>query len=421
VRGAPLAHEFLRHDTRGANLDHALGTAEAFQRLLDPVWGGVFVAGREADGALQVIAEKRVLHNAAALHAFARLHAQHGDPGSRQAAEEVHRYLADWMTAPDGTFYATQEDDAPGLPSGMRAVDYYALPDGERRAMGIPPIDHAVYTDLNGRMIEAYANAYIVLRDPRYLAAARRATETLLQDRVSTDGWIRQTARTEAVASDDRMRAFDAGAGGPFLASQAWMLVASLAIYDATLEPVFLDAAKRIADASLATLRHERGGLLAAPADPSTERLAPRFPVEDNAVMARGLVRLAAFTHDDQYRTEAERILRAVAPPGALTRRGANVQGEAALAFEHLLLGPLEVSIVAEPDDPDAAALLEAAMHVRSSRRVVHFEPDGRYPRQAHPILHVCSNVACSSPIADPNRVQEVAAQLARVEGGACN
>jgi len=51
VRDAPLRLDFLRGQIRGdePRLNHALRTAEGYTQLLDPVWGGVFVASTAPD------------------------------------------------------------------------------------------------------------------------------------------------------------------------------------------------------------------------------------------------------------------------------------------------------------------------------------------------------------------------------------
>lgn len=417
VRGAPMQLALLRAETRGEDLAPALRTAESWQRLLDPVWGGVFVGALQRGGRLVPITEKRLLHNAAALEAFALAHARTGDPSARQAAAEVHRYVRDWLTDPSGGFYATQEDDAPGLPEEMRAADYYALEDdAARRRYGIPPIDHAIYADLNGRMIAAYALAAIALADDELLAAARRAGDVLAA-RQTDAGWVRQVASSEAVAQDERMRALDVR-DVPYLRAQAWALVAFTRLYDATAEARWMTRAREVADATVAALRTEQGAFRSAPS--SGAPLAPRYSLSDHAVLARGLARLGALSGEPRYAEIAAGALRVVARPGRLARRGPEVLGEVGLALEHLLLGPVEISLVADPNDPAAHALRAAAERIVSTRRVVKFEPDGRYPRQETPVAYVCTSVACSSPVADPARLAEVVAQLSRREGAAC-
>lgn len=402
VRGAPIAHAMFRAHVRGDTdaRDHALRTAEAYAALLDPVWGGVFVGGR---GDTPIV-EKRTLSNAAALQAFADAFRATDNEDWIRYAEEVDRWLREWMMSGEGVFYATQEDVAPRLPRGMSARDYYQLGDAARRTHGIPPIDRAVYADLNGRAIEAYVAVFAATGAARWLAVAERAADHVLESRRTGSGWIRQAQFDSPVTEDFRMRPMENHAT-IYLSAQARMGLAFAALYNSTGEARWLQAARDVVDACNAHLWAEDGGYYAAPADGTEEIVVRRLPVEDNAAMARLLLMMASFTQDETLSRRAELTLRAVAGPDAFRRRGPNVVGEVALAYEWLTLGPIELSIVAEPEDPRAQALLEAALAIWEPRKIVHFEPNGRYPAQDEPIVHVCTNDACSAPITDPARL----------------
>ncbi|RLB47859.1 MAG: hypothetical protein DRJ42_24460, partial [Deltaproteobacteria bacterium] len=126
---APVEHAFLRAhlwDDRDQR-EQALRTLRGWTRLIDPVWGGIFVASRRPDWT-GIIPEKRTVHQAAALYGFAEAYLVTGDDSWLGHAEAIHRYASGFMQHADGTWYATQEDAAPGLPRGMDASGYYALP-----------------------------------------------------------------------------------------------------------------------------------------------------------------------------------------------------------------------------------------------------------------------------------------------------
>jgi len=410
IRGAPIDLAFLRGWTRDDESlrHHALATAERWSTFLDPVWGGVFVAGSDE----RLIVEKRTRSNAAALRAFAHAYALTGDDLWLGHAHAVDRYMRGMMRAPSGAFYTTQEDDAPDL-GELDARAYYALDDAGRRARGIPPIDRAIYADLNGQMISAYVVAHEASREPTFLEAATEAAEAM-SSLLHEDGWIAHAAPGGS-NDDSRMRAFRPEPR-PYLGAQAWMGLAFLDLYRATGASAWLDRARRLADASLRLLAAEDGGFHDAPeADPV---LGPRIPVEANAVMARMLLQLASAARDERYQQAAERTLRAIA--GGAAERGRSVAAEVGLALEWLTVGPLEMSIVAEPGDPAARPLLEAAQGLWEPRKIIHFEPDGRYPRQERPVLHVCTRDACSSPIEDPAALAETLAGFRHADGAPC-
>lgn len=425
VRGATIEHAFLRAHARRdtERRDHALRTAEGYSQLVDPVWGGVFVAALD-DEWRAFIPEKRTAHQAAALIAFVDAYRLTGDELWLSHAHGVHRYLATVMASDEGTFYATQEDDAPGLAEGMSARDYYALGDAERRAHGIPPVDHGVYTDLNGLVIEAYARFYEATSDLTMRSVAVRAAEALLRERQTEAGWLRQSAaatmdRDDTAEADSRMRRFGVDEGA-FLSPQARFGIALIQLYRVTGEPRWLDAAKRVGDGLLGALEDDaRGGFVAGPYDGTEPEHARRRPVLDNAAAARFLSWLAWATKDERYETSSERALRYVASPEALAHRGVAVVAEAALALELATLGPVELSIVAEPGDPAAAALFAAGLAIYEPRKLLHYEPAGRYPMQDRPAMFVCTASACSNPIFEADEVAAVVVELGAADPSA--
>ena len=217
--GSRLRHLYLRaHLYDDAELKAlAIKGSEGFLANLDPVWGGSYMrsfpADMEVPGAfaeLRAIPEKRIRVQANAITAFAIGYQQTRDERYLQGIQEIDRYLAAWMMSPDGTFYTNQKSVPRGLPQGMGMAEYWSLPtDAARREFGIPPIDHAVYTDKNGEVISAYVLAFEATGNERYLARAKRAANSILSNRLHAEGWVIQTKRKR----QDRQRPTDARAG----------------------------------------------------------------------------------------------------------------------------------------------------------------------------------------------------------------
>ena len=138
---AHLRHAFLRAHARGETAwrDHGLRTLEGMTGLIDPEWGGVFVASFE--GWNKPVPEKRIAGQAAALHGFATAYRVSGDARWKAHAAAVTRYVESTLQADDGTFYTSQEDVAPKLPASLTAADYYALADGGGFAVFVKQTD----------------------------------------------------------------------------------------------------------------------------------------------------------------------------------------------------------------------------------------------------------------------------------------
>jgi uncharacterized protein YyaL (SSP411 family) len=420
ARGPAAYHALVRSFVRDepARRAHAMRTVEGFAQLLDPVWGGTFVGARERDWS-RIIPEKRTAWTLAAMDAFVAAYRQTGDRAWLDRAREVDRYLRDQMLDPAGLFYATQEDRPPEWEDEATLAEYYALGDAERRRYGVPQIDHALYTDVNAIALSSYVMLFEATLDPRDLAIAARIAVHLVTDRIREDGVVMQSG-SDDLAADRRMRGYAASAG-PYLRTQALAGRALLDAFRVTQEPRFLDRAVDVARALERELADENGGYFTGPAL-GTEAFAPRGKsMGDNAEAALFLDQLAVLMHDDAYRARAESALRAAA--ALLPARGGDVLrlGELALALEWHVLGPVEVSIVAEPADTSASALRRAAMQIYEPRKVLRFEPDGRYPRGDRPAVYVCTRERCSSPVYDADRLEAVAADLRRAdEAAAC-
>lgn len=400
----------------------SLRTVDGYARLLDPVWGGVFVAAREPDFSGPIV-EKRTANEAWALASFTLAYLRTRDARYEHDAREVLRYLHDFLRGSDGLYATTQDDAAPHLPEGMSASAYYELGDAERRAHGVPPIDHAAYTADNALVLSALVGLYEATGDATLLDEAR-ALEAALRARVDRSGWIAQTADAPSPEMDaeGRLRAF-VPEHRPFTRAQGEMGRAWLALHRATGEARYLDAARAVADVLVTRLEDlELGGFL--PAEPRAGDPVRAEPVYwENLVAARFLAELAARLHDEdaasRYRPSIERAIRRVAgSPEAIARDGTRL-ALLVQTLEATLSGPLEITVVAS-EGVDASALLAAARAIEDPRRVVLHEPPGRYPGDAMPLAYVCTALACSSPVSDPAALAPVVAEAASALGDPC-
>jgi len=407
--GPRLRHLMMRADMYGnAELEAiALRTSERFLDALDPVWGGVYNA---SFGANRYIPEKRITPQANAMWAFADAFQLTGEAHYLEGMRAVHAYLANWMTSPRGTFYTSQEDRPVGYAGSTR--DYWQAPsDAERRRHGIPPIDRAVYTDKNGQMIAAYAQAFEATGHAPYLTAATTAAGSLIATRHTEAGWMLQTEDSPEIQHAVRMRPH-ATATRPFLAAQAWFGTAALALYRVTADDTWLETANTIGKRLLVTLEDpELGGFFATTPDATDQIFGGRKPLEQNARAAHFLYDLWVYTRDDRFATPPERAVLASASPEAVRREG-RVTGELGVALEKLAAGYVEFSVVGDSSDPRAIALFDAGMRVYQPRKLLHYESPGRYPDRGQPSMYICNPDICSVPIENP---AEIPAQTARI------
>lgn len=403
-----IIHLFYRAQAEGDRQSErrALKTAYAMLGRIDPVWGGFYAAGYE--GWASPIPEKRTGAQATALEVFAYAYHLTRDPRFLKAARDVDRYLRAWMQAPDGTFYTSQKDMPPRLPEGWTTQQYFALnTDARRRRYGVPPIDHAVYTDLNARVVVAYTHLYEATGDEVYLRAAERCARALLAARQQPEGWVLHVTDNPALGRDERIH-LKSIQPRPYLRSQAHFGVALLALHKVSGDKVWLEAALRLADAMAAKLEDRKaGGFYASVSDGVATVVPQRKPLQDNGVAARFFYQLGRYTKKPEFIASAERAVRAVGISSMLEREG-RVIGDLAVAAETVTAEYVEFTVVGAPKQADAQRLFATGRTYFEPRKLLHYEQPGRYPDLGKPAMFVCSQSACSVPIFES---KDVAAQ----------
>ena len=398
----PLRHLLLRSHVYGDSKAQILAKASLDGHLqqLDPTWGGMYYAsfGRWSN----TVAEKRLESQAAALQVYADAYQLMGDAKYKDAIDNIDGYLTTFMRTEQGTFFANQQDRLATLPSNMTMDDYYALGDKERRRYGIPTIDHAVYSDVNARVILGYVMAWEATGKQAYLDTASRAAKHLLDERQTEAGWIIQFMPGADLASDQRIHVLTDKAV-PYLRTQAHFGLALMALYRATGEVRWRQAAGRVANALISELEDpELGGFYGGPDDGTPGR---RKPLEDNAAAAQFLYLLGVLEKEDRYRVAAERAIRASASPVAVRREG-KITGNLAMALEMITAGYVEFSVVGDVSDQRTQGLLQAGRGVYEPRKIVHMESAGRYPKRSAPAMYICNDERCTVPIFEPDEVQ---------------
>ncbi len=184
-----------------------------------------------------------------------------------------------------------------------------------------PGLDDKRLTSWNALMIAALADAGAVLERADYLDAARGCAEFVLSALRDSEGHLLRTYKD----GEGRLNGY--------LEDSAYLLEALLALYEATFEARWFEAAQALADAMISRFGDpKRGGFYSTSKD-HEELIARRKEAADhpipsgNSSAALGLLRLAALTGDRDYERWAEGVLR-------LFGRAAPRQPE---AFAHML------------------------------------------------------------------------------------
>jgi uncharacterized protein YyaL (SSP411 family) len=360
-------------------LRRALDTLAAQEALLDPVWGGMFqysVGPAWNDPHY----EKLIEVNAGALRAYADAYLLTQNARWRAAGANVVRWFEGFIVGPDGAFFGSQDAEV----GGREATAFYRLDDAGRRKIGVPRVDLNVYARENGLVIAAFVAWGWADGRREPIAVARRAAERILSTHLEPSGLFRH-------AADSR--------GLLFLQDQAEMGRALIALGRVTLDPRWVDAALRTADAVVRSFAHPAGGFCDTAGDPTRQR-----SLEGNAAVARFLLDAAAARDRPDLRREAQRATLAVGDPAYVAEHWRYVGG-LLLAVDQALTVPRKVTVFGDPTDERALALRAAALRER-----VRSEPDlavvGAALKPAAgevPFAVVCEpDGSCSEPETEP-------------------
>ncbi|KJC61171.1 hypothetical protein UP10_09845 [Bradyrhizobium sp. LTSPM299] len=379
-------------------------TLDAAVALIDPVWGGVFQYS-EAGSWSHPHFEKIMSFQSQYLRQYSQGYALWKDPKLLAAARNVERYLTSFLLSPDGAFYASQDAD---LNHDVDGHTYYALPDTERRKLGLPRIDSNLYARENGWAISGLAAYYAVSNDPKVLAIAERSAKWVLANRALPDGGFRH-------GDKDR--------GGPFLGDSVAMGQAFLDLYAATGNRDWLTAAAKAGDFA-ATFRDEAGGFFTSKTSEGKAGVfaKPAKLIDDQILLARFMNMLNRYYGTEAYREQAAHAMRYLSAAASDMQRP--LPG-VLLADEELAVEPTHMTIVGHKDDSRAQALHAIARAVPARyKRLDWFDPregklpnpDVEYPDLGEPAAFACSNRICSFPSFNAAELQANVAQMAKLK-----
>jgi len=428
------------------------GSSEPVERALDAMMaGGIYdqlgggFARYSVDAAWLVPHFEKMLYDNAQL-ARVYLHGWQalGHERYRRICEETLDWALREMRGPEGGFYSALDADSEGeegrfyvwTPEQIRAalgdeagavLDFYGVtergdfegrnvlhlaggaaasePAGlaaarqtlfEIRAERVRPgLDDKRLAAWNALTIGALAEAGAALGRQEYLDGARECATFVLERMRDEEGRLLRTYK-------------DGGARlNAYLEDHAFLLEALLTLYEASFEQRWFEAARELADTTIARFGDEQRGGFFSTSDDHEELIARRKEIGDhpipsgNSSAALGLLRLEALSGERSYGQWADGVLRLFA--NAAPRRPE--------AFAHLLraldfrLSPTkEVALVGEDLD-------ELTAVVRSGHRphlVLAGGPEGaetpelltgRTTVDGRPAAYVCESFACQAPV----------------------
>jgi uncharacterized protein YyaL (SSP411 family) len=271
-----------------------------------------------------------------------------------------------------------------------------------------PARDDKALAAWNGLAIAAFADAAAALEATNpgaaagYREAAERAATTIVDGLLGDDGSLRRSWK------DGR------AVGNGVLEDYAHLADGLLSLYEASFAERWFQTARALMDHVLAHFSDPAGGFFDT--SDEHERLVTRpKDVQDNAVpsgnamAARVLLRLAAWTGEGRYRDAAERAIRSVVP---FVSRYPTGFAQWLGAIDLALAPVVEVAIVGAPADHATAQLISETRRGFRPNQVTAVAPDPsasaiplmaeRVAIDGRPTAYVCRAFACRLPVGDP-------------------
>jgi hypothetical protein len=257
-------------------------------------------------------------------------------------------------------------------------------------------------------MLASLAEAAQVLNRADYREAAVRNGEFLLRELMTADGRLLRTHKK----GESKINGY--------LEDYGNLIDGLLELYQATFDERWFVTARKLADYVLEHFAAIEGGFFDTSNRHEALIVRPRNLQDNatpsgNALMARGLLRLAAYTGDSRYDEAARRTLRLLSEA---TRQYPQAFGESLNAVDMLVAGQDEVAIVGDP--AEAAALLQIVQEPYHPNVITaltkadvtdeHIVPllSYRTMRGGKPTAYVCRNFACKMPVTTADETREL-------------
>jgi len=267
-----------------------------------------------------------------------------------------------------------------------------------------PGKDTKVLASWNGLMIAPLAEGARILKDERYLVAARRAAAFLLEKMTTAEGFLLHAYK------DGRAR-FNA-----YLDDYANVIDGLTRLYEVSGEPRWIEAALKFVDVILDQfLDHEAGGFFYTGRDHET-LIVRQKDFQDNAtpsgnsMAATALLRLAALTGRADLEATGRRVLETVQ---LYLEKAPMAMGQSLVALDFLLQPSREIAVFAGSDPGEYREALEAVFAPFVPNKVVApVLPDtandllqslpllkDRTAQDGRVTTYICENFACQVPI----------------------
>jgi uncharacterized protein YyaL (SSP411 family) len=330
--------------------------------------------------------------------------------GNFSSHEAYHRGLnIPHITRPPAQIAAEQGMDPEALEARIAPLRQKLL---EIRGTRVRPgLDDKVLTSWNALLITPLAQAGAALNEPRYTDAAASAGNFIMTQMWRENGLLRTHRQGESRLPG-------------YLDDYAFTANAFVDLYEGTLDPVWLERAKALAEQMIARFGDEDGTSFYFTEAAHKDLIVRTRPTYDgaepsgNSVAAHALLRLGHVLNNADFQQWGRRVIETAQPQ---IKKGAMGYLRMLWSVDFLLHAPVEITIVGPSESEAVQALHHAAMApYLPNKVVVLLDPEkpaltdetpvvsGKTLSGGQPAAYVCVNQTCQAPVTTPEALREL-------------
>ena len=268
-----------------------------------------------------------------------------------------------------------------------------------------PFLDDKILTDWNGLMVAAFAKASRALDEPKYLKAAKKCADFLLQTMRDDQGHLLH-----------RYRHGDAGITG-HLDDYAFFTWGLIELYEASFDAKYLQDALDLNNDMLTRFTSESGGLYLTAHDAEALLVRPMEAWDGalpsgNAVAASNILRLARMSSNSKLEETGDKIFKAFS--ALLTQAPVGVTHM--LSAQVFAAGDsIEIVLAGDKNSKQAKVMVDTLNRLYLPSAIVIWRDDEsmklipfiklQAPINNQVTVYVCKNFQCNQPVTDSQAV----------------
>jgi len=286
---------------------------------------------------------------------------------------------------------------------------------GARNDRPRPYLDDKILVDWNGLMISSLAFGARVLNEPKYMQAAEKSAQLILNKLKSKDGRLLH-----------RYREGDAAIMAT-IEDYAFLIHGLLDLYEATFKVLYLENALRLANEMVDLFWDDTNGGFYFTADDAETLLFRPKEIYDgaipsgNSVAALDLVRLSHITLDKKWDQKLEKLFEAFY---AQLSQQPSAYAQMMTAFDFAVGPSQEIVLAADPDDPGLSRMVDEIYSrfipnkvvilreasADDAKAIIAIAPfvENQLPLDGKATAYICENHVCKLPVNDIGQLQSI-------------